>query len=377
MLLLSLGQSIKLPLNLTTLKLQNFRNYEKESLTLSPKTNIFIGNNGAGKTNILESINVLALARSYKSSDEDMIKNGTDFFKIEGLLELQKKTETLLLIGSKEGKKVFIKGAEVKKLSDFIGHLNVVLFSPEDLFLLKNGPQEKRKLMDLSLLQISRQYVEDYSAFKKQLKYRNNYLKYLLPKINVNEPINDEMLEVITLKFIECNKKIFEARERFVQSLEKITKEKYSELSGGNDSIEFKYLPNFENTLDFYKDKYRSDLLAGTTQYGIQRDDILFSKNGINFGSSSSQGEERMLSLSIKLALATMIFEIKNEAPVVLLDDVFSELDKNHQKRLLSMLDSQMQIIITTTDLEKIGKDALANAKVFEINNNHIKEIQQ
>ena len=212
---------------ISRLYLTNFRSYKRESINLSNKINVFIGDNGAGKTNILEAIYTLAVARSYKAKDEDMINRGSDFFKISADIEYKDREDKLLLIGSKQGKKVFKNDVEVKKLSDFVGLANVVLFSPEDLMLVKGGPQERRKLIDLSLLQISKRYVEDSAAFKKQLKLRNDYLKYLEPKLENKENIEDEMLDVLTNNFIECNKKVFEARKVFVERLEKETKEYY------------------------------------------------------------------------------------------------------------------------------------------------------
>lgn len=356
------------------LSLTNFRNYKKSGIALSPATNIFIGDNASGKTNILEAIYALAVARSYKAKDKDMIKSGEPFFKISCDVEFENRIDKLLLIGSEEGKKAFKNDVEIKKLSEFIGSLNVVLFSPDDLLLLKNGPQEKRKLLDLSLLQISKQYVEDYAAFKKQLKLRNDYLKYLLPKLGDADEINDDMLDVLTINFIDCNKKIFEARSNFLKNLENLAKKKYQALSGENVDIKFVYLINFENNIDFYKKKYKQDIIMGSTNSGVQRDDISFLKDGFDFETSSSEGEARMLSLSIKLALADLITSMKKETPVVLLDDVFSELDKNHQNRLLNILNKDMQIVITTTDIYKIGKLALTNAKVYTIDNGTIKE---
>ena len=155
-------------MKITNLSLTNFRNYKKQTINLSPSTNIFIGNNAQGKTNILEAIYTIALARSYKAKDKDMILTSADFYKISALIDFYNRDEELMMIGANEGKKVFANGAEIKKLSDFIGRLNVVLFSPDDILMLKNGPGEKRKLMDMSLLQISKQYIEDYTAFKKQ-----------------------------------------------------------------------------------------------------------------------------------------------------------------------------------------------------------------
>lgn len=357
------------------LQLKNFRSYDSLSLDLSPNVNVFIGNNGEGKTNILESIYALALTKSYKAKEENMIKYGTDFLRVSGEVELSDRIENLTLIISKQGKNAIKNDVYIKKLSDFLGEINVVLFSPEDLLLLKDGPQERRKLMDVFLYQTSKRYVENYSAFKKQLKLRNDYLKYLLPKIKDEESVSDEMLDVLTTNYIECNKKIYESRLNFIEKLEVLTDEYYKRLSGTRSEIKLKYITNFENDLSFYKDKYKSDLFAQTTQYGCHRDDIKFYKDGIDLENSASQGELRMLSLSIKLALARIIYNLKNEAPIVLLDDVLSELDINHQNRLLSVLDKKTQIIITTTDIKNIKENFIKDAKIFNVVKGSAKEI--
>lgn len=361
-------------MKLRKVKFINFRNYAKEEIVLSPQTNIFVGDNAVGKTSILEAIYALSLARSFKTKDKEMIKTSTDFLKISADTTYKDHEESLMLIASKDGKKVFVNSREIPKLSEFIGHINVVLFSPEDLMLLKNGPQEKRKLMDMSLLQLSRDYVEDFSNFKKQSKLRNDYLKYLLPKLQDNSKIEDEMLDILSIDFIKYNQRIYEARSKFVKDLEVITNTKYHQLSGTEEKITFEYLTNFENTTAFYMNRYRSDVIMGATQCGIHRDDIVFKKDGFDFETSASQGEMRMLTLSIKLALAEMIEKEKKEAPIVLLDDVFSELDKNHQNRLLSMLTSTMQILITTTDVAKIGKSVMSDAKIFNVTKGKVKE---
>ena len=359
-----------------TLTLTNYRNYQKESISLSPSTNILLGNNASGKTNVLEAIYTLAVARSFRAKDKDIINYGNEYYKIKASVENRNREFELILIGSDAGKKIIKDGAEIKKTSDFIGNLNVVLFSPDDMLLFKNGPQEKRNLIDLSLLQVSKQYIEDYSAFKKQLKLRNDYLKYLFPKLKEDEELKDEMLDVLTMNFIDCNKKIYEARLKFLESMEKLTTEKYRNLSGDMVDIKFDYQINFDNKLSFYKDKYKQDINAGSTQYGCHRDNLRFLKDNKDFENSCSQGEQRMLSLSIKLALAEMLKNMKQDPPVVLLDDVFSELDKNHQNRLLRMLDKSMQIVITTTDVLKIGKLALDNSKIFTVNHGTLKETE-
>lgn len=371
-----INTNIWLRMFIKSLSLANFRSYKKISLDLSPKTNILLGNNASGKTNILEAIYTLGTTKSYRAKEKELILNDEKFFRVSALVENNIKEDKLLLIGSEEGKKAFKDDVEIKKISEFIGNLNVVLFSPDDMLLLKNGPGEKRKLLDYSLLQISKQYIEDYSVFKKQLKLRNDYLKYLYQKkVNLDD-VCDEMLDVLTINYIDCNKKIFEARSKFLKNLQTIARRKYQELSGEKTEITFEYVINFNNDFEFYKSKYKQDIILGSTQSGCHRDDINFLKNGVDFETSSSEGEKRTLSLSIKLALADIIYSLKKESPVILLDDVFSELDKNHQNRLLKCLNKTMQIIITTTDIYKIGKEALIGAKIYSINNNSLKEIK-
>ncbi len=363
-------------MKINSLSLTNFRNYKKTTINLSPSINIFIGDNAAGKTNILESIYVLSLARSYKTKDKDIILYDSQFYKISSKVSYYDREDEFVVIATKDGKRVTINNVEEKKLSDFIGKLNVVMFSPEDIFIFKNGPQEKRKLLDLSLFQLDKTYVDEFNNFRKQLKLRNDYLKYLYSKLDSDELNDDEMLNVITKEFSISNERIYDKRKKFITKLEEITNDKYFELSGEKANIKIEYLINFENDVEFYKKRTKQDIQYGATQNGCHRDDLRFLKNGQDFETSCSQGEQRMLALSLKLAIAEILKRVKRESPVVLLDDVFSELDKNHQNRLLLMLDRTMQIIITTTDLQKIGRNALNNAKVFTINHATIRETQ-
>ena len=362
-------------MKITNLELVGFRNYEKESLSLSPGVNIIIGNNGEGKTNILEAIYILSLSRSYKAKEEDIINTNADFYKITASVSHKTKENTLTLISSKQGKKILKDNIPIKKISEFVGNLNIVLFSPEDLLLFKNGPAERRELMDMSLLQLSKKYIDDYSQFKKKLKMRNECLKALYSKIKEDPTYKDEMLDVFTEMFIDANKKIYDARKEFLKKLEEKTAPIYKDLSGTDEKIKFEYIVNFKNTKEFFDEKTLPDIYNGTTQHGCHRDDIKFTRDGMDFEGSASQGQQRMLALSIKLALSEMINEVKGETPVILLDDVFSELDSYHQNRLLSVLDKSMQIVITTTDLDKIDKKVIEEALVLKIDNGHaIKE---
>ncbi len=358
-------------MKINSISLRNFRNYEKEVINLSPQSNILIGPNAAGKTNILESVYVMSFSKSYKAKDEDLIKHRQDFFKVTASLD----DKEIVLIASKDGKRAEVNKVKIKKLTDFIGNLRVVLFSPDDILMFKNGPQERRNFLDYSLLQLSKSYVSNYQSFKKQLKLRNEYLKYLLPKVDVKGKIEDEMLDILTENFVESNKLINKEREDFTKKLEEVVRRKYQDISGSKDIVKIGYETNFKNEIDFYKDKYNQDLILGTTNHGCHRDDLKFYKNKDLFEKVASQGELRMLSIAIKLALCELIKDEKSDPPILLLDDVFSELDTNHQNKLLSSLDRDTQIIITTTDLNEINKNTIASSKVFSVLDGHIKEI--
>ena len=362
-------------MRINELSLINFRNYQNISLILSPKTNIFIGNNATGKTNILESIYTLALSKSYKAKDADLIKSGEEFLRVSAKATFNRYDSELSIYTSLNKKVILVDKDPVKKLSEYIGLLNVVLFSPDDFLIFKNGPIEKRKFIDFALMETYKTYVENISLFKKKLKLRNDYLKMLGSKNVDLDNINDLMLDTLTESFIETNKKIYVQRKEFVKELEKITSIKYAELSGDyNHYIRIMYFSNFNENMSSYKENYKKEILKGSTEIGCHKDNLKFYKGKEDFETSCSQGEKRMLLLSLKLALIEIIKNARKDNPILLLDDVFSELDKNHQNRLLSMLDSNIQVIITTTDLIKIGSEALNNSKIFTINNGSITE---
>lgn len=358
-------------MKINSITLRNFRNYDKETINFSPQSNILIGPNASGKTNILESVYVMSFSKSYKAKDEDLIKHRQDFFKVT----VDTDDKEIVLIASKEGKRAEVNKVKIKKLTDFIGNLRVVLFSPDDILMFKNGPQERRNFLDYSLLQLSKSYVSNYQSFKKQLKLRNDYLKYLLPKVDIKGKVEDEMLDILTESFVESNKLIHKEREEFTKKLEEVIKKKYQAISASKDVVTIEYDTNFKDDLNFYKNKYNQDLITGTTNYGCHRDDLKFYKNKELFEKVASQGELRMLSIAIKLALCELIKEEKSDSPILLLDDVFSELDINHQNKLLESLDKETQIIITTTDLNEINKNTIAASKVFSVKNGEIKEI--
>ena len=361
-------------MQIKNLTLTNYRNYDKLELAFNPNINIFIGNNAAGKTNILESIYLLALAKSYKNKDIELIKENQDFSKIQATTITQDKEKNFLIILSKIGKKVIINNNEIEKLSDYVGNINTILFSPEDLLIFKNGPQERRKLIDLFLGQISKEYLYNLNNYKKELKYRNDYLKYIEQKIEDLNNINDDMLDVATERLIEENTKIIDQRKSFIKRLEEKTNHFYEKISGKKEKIRIDYINNFENNLDYFKSKYKSDILLGSTGYGIHRDDLIFYKNDESFESRASQGEQRTLCLAIKIAFVEITKEEKGEYPILLLDDVFSELDKTRQNLLLSIINNKMQVFITTTDLFNVSKEATKNAKIYIIKGNKARE---
>lgn len=358
-----------------TLNLISFRNYDNEQIKFSPESNIFIGPNGAGKTSILEAIYVMSFSRSYKAKDEDLIKYNKEFAKISTKISIKDDVFDHVMVISKQGKKISINKVAIRKISDFAGKISVVLFSPDDMLIFKNGPQERRDLLNNALVQLSSKYISDYKVFKDHLKYRNDYLKSLSEKIDLKEDINDGVLDLITENFIKANKSIYEARLECARGLERLISSIYQKISGTKDTISIEYQTNYENNLDFYKSKYKQDIILGTTQCGCQRDDLIFKRNNKEFEKNSSQGEQRMLAISIKLALCELVTKVKGEPPILLLDDVLSELDLNHQNMLLKSLNKETQIIITTTDLNKIDQNTISTSKVFNVQDGHIKEI--
>ncbi|MFA5289640.1 MAG: DNA replication/repair protein RecF [Candidatus Izemoplasmatales bacterium] len=353
--------------------LTKFRNYRKQSLELGLGINFIIGPNGAGKTNFLESVYVLALAKSYKVADSDLIHYGSEYAKIHAAISLGGSANQLSLVITELGKKALLNGVEIKRLSDYIGKLNVVSFLPEDLNLIKGAPRDRRYYFDVFLGQIDRDYLDELSQYKHLLKQRNELLKH----ISEAKHPDIDLLDVITEQFVESSQRISHRRKTFIERMNGLLETTYRYLSQKDEHALLAFAPSIEtqDALSIVKSKYRQDLLQKTTTIGAHRDDYLFQLEHYPARVHASQGEQRTFILALILALGETIYNTKKEWPVFLLDDVFSELDQSRQNRLMEyLMQKKAQTIVTATGTQEIRKYVIQQAKLFSVNEGTIKE---
>ena len=348
------------------LKLANFRNYENLDIKFDDKVNVFIGKNAQGKTNLLESIFYCCIGKSFKSiKDKDIIK----WEKEEGRISLivQKKYRDIKIdvnLSKTRKKSILVNSLPIKKIGDLIGEINVVFFSPNELKLVKDSPDERRKFMDIDISQTNKRYFYLLSRYEKILGNRNKLLK-------TSENINyvKETVDIWDRVLIQTARKIAFERDKFVKAISPFTEKAQSYLSGGQEKVELFYKcgcqvlldENFEKNMDkLLKKNLEKDFKLGYTSIGVHRDDIDIFLNGVEVKSFGSQGQQRTVALSLKLAELESMHEILGEYPILMLDDVFSELDKDRQTRLLKFA-GRTQTFITCTDDKKI------DGKIFEI----------
>ncbi|GKQ43406.1 DNA replication and repair protein RecF [Companilactobacillus sp. RD055328] len=361
--------------------LHNFRNYESLLVEFSPNVNVFIGKNAQGKTNLLEAFFVLALARSHRTTDDkDLIRWDQDFAKINAKVVKELGNEKLELVVSKAGKRARINKLEQKKLSNYVGNLNIVLFAPEDLNLIKGNPTQRRRFLDMEIGQISRSYLANFSQFKKILRQRNNYLKQL-QKRKTDDKI---YLDVLTEQLAKLGTEIIVERQSFLKKLEAYMQKVHIGLTNNEEALRITYLTTsfddsltekndiYENLKANYQQNYDKEIRAGTTLFGPQRDDIAFLINNHNVADFGSQGQQRTVVLSIKLAEVELIKGVIGDYPVLLLDDVLSELDEIRQTKLLKAIEDNIQTFITTTSIEGINREIVKNPKIYNVENGQI-----
>lgn len=369
-------------MKLKTLQLQNYRNYESISLNCHPDVNILIGENAQGKTNLLESIYTLALAKSHRTSnDKELIRFDSDYAKIEGDLSYRYGEMPLTMYITKKGKQVKINHLEQSRLTQYIGHLNVVLFAPEDLNIVKGSPQIRRRFIDMELGQISAVYLNDLSQYQRILKQKNNYLKQL----QYRQKTDSTMLEVLNQQFAEYALKITLRREHFINELESLAKPIHSGITNDRETLSLNYLPSIklenkdkseterlEEVLTILNDNMEREKDRGVCLYGPHRDDLGFNVNGMDAQTYGSQGQQRTTALSIKLAEIELMNIEVGEYPILLLDDVLSELDDSRQSHLLSTIQHKVQTFVTTTSVDGIEHEIMKNAKLYRINQGEI-----
>ena len=355
------------------IKIQNFRNYETLQIDFNDNINIVYGQNGAGKTNLLESIYVLAFTKSHRFFiGNNLIKAGCDTAVVKGTI-LNNISYNLEVILGKNNKQVKIDNDEVKKIGDYIDKTNIVVFYTEDLELIKGIPSIRRKYLNTELSQISINYFNVLSDFNKLLKIRNDYLK----KISEGEKVDLNYFDILTEYFVGKSVFIYQMREKFIQKLNEICPDIYQKITG-NEGFEIYYRPSV-NFTDYQtetlkseltktlEDNFDKELKLKTTLYGPHRDDFDFVLNGQNLKNYGSQGQQRVAVITLKLSEIQILKDFKQTSPIVLLDDVFSELDLQKRESLLSYIARDYQVIITTTDLNSIDKSLLENSKLINI----------
>ena len=359
-------------MNIRSIELKNFRNYENLEISFDEGTNILFGDNAQGKTNILEAAYMSGTTKSHKGSrDREMIRFG----------EEEAHLKTVVVRGGREyqidmhlkknrAKGIAIDKIPIKKASELFGILNIVFFSPEDLNIIKNGPAERRRFLDSELCQLDRIYLADLTNYNKILAQRNKLLKDMIYR-----PSLSDTLPVWDMQLIETGKKIIRRRKQFVDELREIVSDIHYRISGGKEELFLKYEPNiddifFEDELSRAKEK---DKKLCQTSVGPHRDDLLFSIGDVDIRKYGSQGQQRTSALSLKLSEIELVRKSISDTPVLLLDDVLSELDSSRQNYLLNNI-SDTQTIITCTGLDEFVRNRFTVNRVFEVVAGHVYE---
>ncbi|MBO4846215.1 MAG: DNA replication/repair protein RecF [Lachnospiraceae bacterium] len=362
-----------------SLELSDYRNYESLLLNLDKGTNILYGDNAQGKTNILEAIYMSATTKSHKlSKDKEIIRFGKQEAHIRTIIEKDDiETRIDMHLRSSKSKGIAIDGVKIKKAAELLGLTKIVFFSPEDLSIIKNGPAERRRFIDIELCQLDSFYLYNLNNYNKIVNQRNNLLKNLF----VNPELKDT-LSIWDKQLISYGSKIIERRKQFIYQLNEIIYSIHKNLSGDKEELRLIYEPNSD--IDRYEEElmnsHDKDIRLKMTTIGPHRDDISFnvkseSTNGIEIDirKYGSQGQQRTAALSLKLSEIELVKKITKDTPILLLDDVLSELDSNRQNFLLNSI-GNIQTIITCTGLDEFVNNRFEINKTFRVTNGSISE---
>jgi DNA replication and repair protein RecF len=366
------------------LALKNYRNYEELNISFENKVNVILGENAQGKTNVMESIYVLAMAKSHRTSnDKDLIRWDEEYAKMDGRIHKKYGSIPMQLIISKKGKKARCNHIEQQKLSQYVGNMNVVMFAPEDLHLVKGSPQVRRRFIDMEIGQVSPIYLHDMSQYQKILQQRNHFLKML----QIKKQTDQMMLEILTEQFIQTAVKIVTKRFEFLRMLESWAKPIHKGISRGLEDLEIEYKPSVDvleeqdwsKMVECFEEKFNKvkmkEIERGTTMFGPHRDDLQFFVNKRDVQTFGSQGQQRTTALSLKLAEIELIHSEIGEYPILLLDDVLSELDDYRQSHLLNTIQGKVQTFVTTTSVEGIDHQTLREASTFLVESGAVKKV--
>lgn len=329
------------------IKLNNFRNYLNQEINFEKEINIIFGDNAQGKTNILEAIFISAIGKSFRAKkDKELIKIGEEKASIE--IEY-KKTDRVgnIKIEIDDKKTIYINGIKQKKLSDLLGNINIVIFNPDDIEILKDGPAKRRKFLDIMISQLRPKYIYNLNMYLKVLEQRNNYLRQIK-----YENKNEELLEIWDEKLAEYAEYIYNYRIQFINKIKNKIVNIHNKITEEKEKIEINYISDFNNKNQFIEDLKKSrkiDIIKGYTTKGIHRDDFIVNINGKQVNIYGSQGQNRTAILSLKLSELEVIYDEIGEYPILLLDDFMSELDKKRRKSFIESI-KNAQVLITCTD---------------------------
>lgn len=359
-------------MNIRSIELKNFRNYENLEISFDEGTNILFGDNAQGKTNTLEAAYMSGTTKSHKGSrDKEMIRFGEEEAHLKTVVARGGREYQIdMHLKKNRAKGIAIDKIPIKKASELFGILNIVFFSPEDLNIIKSGPAERRRFLDSELCQLDRIYLADLTNYNKILAQRNKLLKDMIYR-----PGLSDTLPVWDMQLIETGKKIIRRRKQFVDELREIVSDIHYRISGGKEELFLKYDPNiddifFEDELSRAKEK---DKKLCQTSVGPHRDDLLFSIGDVDIRKYGSQGQQRTSALSLKLSEIELVRKSISDTPVLLLDDVLSELDSSRQNYLLNNI-SDTQTIITCTGLDEFVRNRFTVNRVFEVIAGHVYE---
>ena len=348
-----------------SLKLNQFRNYESLEVSFDGGTNLFYGNNAQGKTNILEAVYLCGTTKSHKGSkDREIIRFGEEEAHIR--MELVRKGSSYEIdmhLKKSRPKGIAVNGVPIRKAAELLGIANFVFFSPEDLGIIKNGPAERRRFLDMELCQLNKLYLHELSNYNKVVIQRNKLLK----ECSFQNQFED-MLDIWDMQMLRYGKTLIEAREKFVDELGMIIAEIHRKLTGGREELVVRYEKNvssgeFEKKLSLTRAR---DLKMKMSMTGPHRDDLLFEVKGVDIRKYGSQGQQRTAALSLKLAEIELVKRAIKDTPVLLLDDVLSELDSSRQQYLLDSI-HDIQTLITCTGIDDFIENKFQLNKVFHV----------
>lgn len=359
-------------MKITKITIKNFRNYKDLSVKFNDNLNVFVGDNAQGKTNLIESLYVLGITKSHRTLNErKLIKEGEEFLRIFGTIKSGENSKKLEVLINNKGKIVKVNNKIKKRTSEYLSNLLVVLFCPDSLDIVKGNPSVRRRFLNIELGQLDNKYLKILNEYNTLLKNRNEYFK--------REQIINEYLDIVDKQLSQKAAYIYEKRNEFIKKLNCEMVDIYKKISNG-DIIEIKYETNIdidekdieESIFKKLKNNIKRDRLLGVTTIGPHRDDFSFYINNHKINEYGSQGQQRLSALCLKLAEIEIIKKKYNEYPILLLDDIFSELDKKRRNAVFKYIDKGIQTFISVTDIKDIAGSILKSANVYKISNGKI-----